>query len=197
MSNNTNEMDNWMDLVGAVVAVIALIISIWNYFHTRRLTKINLSTELLKVRQELYRELRKWSEEVIKIMTESSTFCELNPERMDKGVLFDKYLKINNDLSFLLDKGRLFLANTNENEIGLNKSGAYRGLRQPALDKIAEFIELSLTLNYLKQEPNKKLQKVLNTKKREFVTEVQTVLQVRNIEIEFRELSEKIGEEIK
>jgi len=187
---------NWTDAVGAIVAIIALIISIWNYFYTRRLTKINLSTELLRVRQELYSELRKWSEEVIMIMTESSTFCELSPDRLEDGVLFNKYLKINNDLSFLLDKGKLFLANTNEKEIGLNKPGAYRGLRQPALDKIDEFIKLSLSLNYLNQDPNRKLQKKLNDKKRDFVSEVQAVLEVRNIENEFKELSARIGGEI-
>ena len=146
---------------------------------------------------EQYSELRKWSEEVIKIMTENSTFCELDPDRIEKGVLFDKYLKINNDLSFLLDKGRLFLPSTNEDEVGLNKPGAYRGLRQPALSKLAAFIELALQLNYLDQASNKELQRALNDKKCEFVAEVQTVLEVRNIETEFKELSIKIVGEIR
>lgn len=189
-------MERWTDIVAALVAIIALLISIWNYFYTRRLTKIHLSTELLKIRQELYSELRRWSEDVIRIMTESSTYCELDPSRLEEGLLFKKYLNINNDLSFLLDKGKLFLTNYNEKEIGLHNPGAYRGLRQPALNKIAEFIELTLTLNYVSQKPNRSLQKKLNDKKREFVSEMQIILEVRNIENEFRELSKRIGGEI-
>jgi len=40
------------------------------------------------------------------------------------------------------------------------------------------------------------LQKKLNDKKRDFVSEVQAVLEVRNIENEFKELSDRIGGEI-
>ena len=186
----------WTDMIGAFIAMLAFIISILSFQISKRRNKIDIRVSLIKSRQEMYLEIRNWADIVIKTMTETSTFCEFDPTKLEKGIPFQRRVSLINDLSYLIDKGRLYLPNVDHEKYGTEKPGAYRGLRQVALNKVVEFHDLALTLNYEDKGPNIKLQPKLNGKKKEFVSEIQVVLQVRKMESEFEELWKQHTQEL-
>jgi hypothetical protein len=186
----------WIDSIGAFIAILAFIISILSFQISKRRHKIDISVSLIKSRQEMYLEIRNWADVTIKTMTETSTLCEYDPTELEKGEFFKRRVCIINDLSYLIDKGRLYLPNIDHEEYGTEKPGAYRGLRQAALTKVVEFFNLALKLSSEDKSQNKKLQPTLNDKKKEFVSEIQEVLQVRQMEKEFEELLQQHTREL-
>jgi len=194
----------WTDSTGIVIAVIALVLSVIStvtalisFMISGRKARIDLRYEFIKRRQENYAEIRIWAHTCIKKMTETSSLCEYDPKRMKEGDFFNQKIKLINDISYFIDQGRLYLPNRNHEEYGTEKPWAFQGVTRPAITRLKEFLAFSLKLNYLNKEPNIEIQKKLNHIKRDFVSEVQMILEVRQMEIEFIELINHYQKEIK
>lgn len=183
----------WPPMVSAIAASLALLVSLINFIVTfrngKRIKKLDFKAAIIKYRQDIYKEIRSWAEAVTKAMTEGSTLCEFNPTKMKEGELFNKHRQLVNDLSYLMDRGRLYLPNEHPDKHGTHKQGAYQGFRPEALNIINEYLQLALQFNYEDKAFNKSnLQKPFNDIKRRFVSEIQSVIEVRRINAEVEEL---------
>ena len=122
-------------------------------------------------------------------MTEGSTLCEFDPTQMKEGEMFNKHTQLVNDLSILLDRGRFYLPNKHPEKYGAEKPGAYQGFRQETLDLINEYIQLAKQFNRKEKAPNKtNLQRPFVDIKKRFVSEIQSVIEVRRINAEVEDL---------
>ena len=128
-------------LASAVIAAITLFHAILTDRRRRRL-------EVAMRLESYYRDARVWSDRVIEKMSEAIALSELDPGRMEDSEFFHRRQRMRAALSGLLDQGRLYLPNTDEGNVGMYKQPAYRGLRQTALDAIAESHRLVERLDY-------------------------------------------------
>ena len=181
-----------MDVVSILTALLGVTLSLIALVRTRvsenRRRKLEVATHL----QEYYGGIRNWGEQVIEKLTEAVFLCELDPQKMECGQFFERRRQMRADLSSLLDKGRFYLPNTNQDVVGLWKPGAYRGLRQAALSRLNCGYELVEALNYERHEPNKPIRQQIVDVKREFTSEIQDVLDIRKTSNEIRRLAEEI-----
>jgi hypothetical protein len=198
-----SENIKWTDSTGRIVGLLAFLVSIIStaiaiitFKTSQRRNKIDIRSSLIKTRQENYSQIRDWADTVIKTMTETSSLCEFDPTKMEEGLFFTKRIHLINDISYLIDKGRLYLPNDKPESHGTEKPWAYKGLTKPAITAIKEFLKATLELNYQDKTPNVTLQKKLNTIKREYVSHIQMTLEVREIEKEFIELLRHYKDEI-
>ena len=133
-----------------------------------------------------YGDAKKWANCVIDKLTDAAFLCEHDPKRMKDGELFKRRNDLRSELSALVDKGRLLLPNEKEKVIGLWKEGAYRGLRQEALDVAVSGYELVTSIDYNDHGNNKPTREQLISCKRQFASVMQSVLDVRKTAAEVR-----------
>ena len=180
------------DLIDTLLAVVALVISLVALIRTRvsedRRRKLEVATHL----QQYYGRIRVWAEEVIQKLSDAVFLCELDPERMDCGEFFKRRHQMRADLSSLLDQGRLYLPNTDQEKVGISKPSAYRGLRQAALNCVNDSYELVESLDYAKHDPNKQVRQELVDAKRKFTSEMQDLLDIRKTSSEIIRLAREI-----
>ena len=183
---------NLLDFISLILAVIALGVTLLLDAKRRRVTLFldqkrresdqkRMELERRVQFQDHSRDIRSWGACVIQKMSEAVILCEMNPQKM-KGEFYKRRQELRADISSLLDQGRMYFPNIKKNRIGLSKEGAYRGLRQKALDRVAECYRLVSGINYIEQKPNKKLQECMVKKRREFVSELQKALKARQME---------------
>jgi len=105
-------------------------------------------------------------------------------DRPETPVTEERLLDVQIRLSSLIDQGRWLFPNTHEQQYGNAKSEAYRGFRQKVLDHLVE------AYNVLKdtgaQRPSRD---ALEHIKRNFVTEVQTILETRERQNQLEQLA--------
>ncbi|SEJ75240.1 hypothetical protein SAMN05216327_11895 [Dyadobacter sp. SG02] len=182
--NSENLFD--ADFANALVAFAAFVLSGFALWKAQKKEKIELANILAGIRRNQYEDIHQWGVEVIETMAQTSSLCEFDPAR--KLDFFDCRVNLIGRLSYLLDRGKLYLPNVKPEEIGVYKPGAYQGLRQQVLDELYKFHKKAEDLDYHAKLPNKGLQKELVNIRREFVSELQKTLQVRKIESELTEM---------
>ena len=175
-------MDGFISLLdSATVSIVASIVSIaslvFSVFLNAKRMKLERTVQFL----EHSRDIRSWGACVIQKMSEAVILCEMNPQKMG-GEFYKRRQELRADISSLWDQGRMYFPNTNEDSIGQSKEGAYRGLRQKALDCVDEYYGFVYALDYETQGSNKNLQKCMVKIKREFVSELQKALKARQME---------------
>jgi len=124
-------------------------------------------------------ELRKWADAVSERMTDAIFLCDLDPPQLLEGEFFRKRHILRTRLSALIDRGRWFLPNINDDGHGKSKPIAYQGHRQLALECVVDAFQTVSELDCKAQAPNKQAQPNLIKTKREFVAEIQTILDPR------------------
>lgn len=158
------------------------------FIYTKKQDKLSKITEITSLKLARVNTILNWTDRVIGVMTESATFCEFDIQKYGVDNAFLKYTKIYNDLSHLLDLGRMFFPNDKPTEYGKNKESAFQGFRTPILQSIADFMDIAIKLNYLDQKKNKELQKELINAKRKFVSKAQDVIEARKIDGLFEQI---------
>jgi hypothetical protein len=121
----------------------------------------------------------KWADAVSDKMTEAIFLCDLDPKRLAEGEFFRKRHLLRARLSALIDRGRWFLPNINDDDHGKEKPVAYQGHRQLALDCVVEAFRMVSKLDCKSQAANRETQPDLIKAKREFVAEIQTIIDPR------------------
>jgi hypothetical protein len=119
------------------------------------------------------RDLREWAAEAIDVLAEASYMCrrgDPEPTAEDQQVL----LQCRHRLSALIDRGRLYLPNERETEIGASNPRAYRGLRHPALDALVAAECVLAGSIALGAFPDRK--SAMIGMRREFVSAIQAIL---------------------
>jgi len=183
---------NLIQLISAAVASIAALTSIYFAVRTRSDTQTQKKVQVLSLQHRTDADLRKWAEEVSDRMTEAIFLCALDPKRLSEGEFFRKRHLLRTKLSALVDRGRWFLPNIPDGDYGMEKPVAYRGHRHQSLDCVIETFRIVSEFDCHDQTPNKKIQPELIKAKRDFVTEIQTILNPREREQETTKLIESV-----
>jgi type II secretory pathway pseudopilin PulG len=173
-------------LLTILVSVIAAAIALYEAKRARASALEERQLQILTYRREYLKDLRSWAERVLQLIGEAVFACDLDPKRQANPSFFELRHKIARDLSVLLDQGRWFLPNEKADEHGVEKPGAYRGLRPEALNAVAEAFNLVDQMSYTDQAVNKAKREGLVEAKRNFTSEVQHALdpRARNAEME-------------
>jgi hypothetical protein len=129
--------------------------------------------------------VRVWADEACENIARAMHAVHLSSETRDVE-LFEAMYRI----SSLVDRGRWFFPNQWNDEIGLHKEAAYRGLRQPILDWLVEAYDLTKVL--LEDKESKSVLGLVHCQ-RQFVSEVQQVLNPRRREQEIERITQQFS----
>jgi hypothetical protein len=171
-------------LVALVAAVIAVVVA-------RRSERIYLQQAELDrnlVLIEYFRDLRLWAERVIDAMSELIYLCDLDPTIEGTFDVYALRHDLRQRLSSLGDRGRLMLPNIHDDDVGLDRPSAFRGLKQQALDLVITAHDVANRVDYRRREPNREVREAAVAVKRAFVSEMQEILDARAREQEIRSL---------
>ena len=183
---------NLIQLISAVVASVAALTSIYFSVRTRDDTITQQRVQVLSLKHRSDTELRKWADAVSERMTDAIFLCDLDPARMAEDEFFRQRHALRRRLSALTDRGRWFLPNITNNDHGKEKPVAYQGHRQLALNCVVETFRIVSNFDCKEQAPNKKTQPQLINTKRDFVAEIQTILDPRKRDQETATLIESV-----
>lgn len=120
--------------------------------------------------------VRVWADEASENISRAMHAVNLQPDERNRE-LYEAMYRI----SSLIDRGRWFFPNQWNQEYGIKKAPAYRGIRQPILDRLVEAYDLAK--NLLKLDDKTSVEGLLHCQ-RLFVSEVQQVLNPRRRELE-------------
>lgn len=185
MSNDTASL---IQLISTVVAILAALASIYFSVRTHRDAMTQKRVQMLSLKRQFDSDMRKWAEAVSERMTDAIFLCDLDPKRLAEDEFFRKRHALRTKLSALIDRGRWFLPNEPDGEYGIDKPAAYQGHQQPSLDCVVETFNVVSKLDCMDQVPNKAVEAKLIKTKREFVAEIQTMLDPRHIKTETMKL---------
>lgn len=119
------------------------------------------------------RDLRTWAAEAIDVLAEASYTCRAGDKPLDEASKLCLE-RCRHRLSSLIDRGRLFLPNEQEQRVGKTKSRAYRGLRHHALDALVGAERVLAGNISLYEFPDSK--SALIGMRREFVSYIQAII---------------------
>jgi hypothetical protein len=170
---------NLFALLYVVVALVAAVVSIYYSRRARKDGLIQQRVQVLSLKRQHDRDLRKWADAVSDRMTEAIFLCDLDPARLAEGEFFSRRHLLRTRLSALIDRGRWFLPNIHDDIHGKEKPVAYQGHRQVALDRVVITFRKVSELDCEAQAANKTIQPELIKTKREFVAEIQTIIDPR------------------
>lgn len=171
-------------LVAFIAAVIAVVVA----RRSERLYEYQQRLDRNLVLIEYFRDLRLWAEQVIDTMSELVYVCDLDPSIKGSFDVFALRHGLRQRLSALGDRGRLMLPNIHDDAVGHDRPSAFRGLKQQALDLVITAHDLAGQLDYRSKEPNRELRERAVAVKRDFVSEMQEILDARAREQAIREL---------
>ena len=164
-------MGIWLSLISFVVSIASLTLAYWTLRNNALLTK-----EGFRERRET--SIMEWGDRVIE------TLCAcISLSRKGSGLFSARDFFIEKEnclrrLSALIDRGRWYFPNVDQDEYGLTKELAYRGHRQPILDHLVGAYDLVSDLE--QDDPRgSEASARLDTLKRAFVAEVQSKVDVR------------------
>jgi hypothetical protein len=124
------------------------------------------------------RDLRNWASEAIDVLSEAAYMAQgrHDTEPMDQ----DTKRSCRYRLSALIDRGRFFIPNYTPDDIGLQKPPAFRGIRHPALDFLVAAEQMLSNADPELIDRFGSVRGVLIAIKREFVSEIQEILDPRS-----------------
>jgi hypothetical protein len=165
-----------VDLASAVIAIIALLFSVWTGRRQRRLER-----ETLRLQRDS--DIIAWSNacldnlcraEMLMRREYAAVMTEHDFERQRYETLAA--------LSSCIDRGRLYFPNRVDGHFGIEKARAFQGHRHPVLDRLVWVYELFSNMTF--QSPSdaaarEKVRKQSIDHKREFISEVQSEVDPR------------------
>jgi hypothetical protein len=159
-----------VDLAAALIACLALVISIWV---SRRQTR--LEVEALRLQRDS--DIAGWSNRAIGALCEAEMLLKREFRASTSKADYElKRLSIMAVLSACVDEGRLYFPNVENDSYGLHKESAYRGFRHAALDQLVGAYDLLKSVRYEDDldADLKTRRKSVTAHKREFVSLVQS-----------------------
>jgi hypothetical protein len=160
------------DLAAGAIALIAL------YFSIRaRRNQERLAVETIRIARD--NDVIRWSNDMIDTIVGIEFLLRPGSRPADAAAFAAKRDDFLAKLSASIEKGRLYFPNVDHRKFGTDKEAAYRGHRQPILDRLVEIYDLlkdadpqdAAKLDALRAE-------VLN-KKKAFVSEAQSAVEPR------------------
>jgi len=156
--------------INDLVALTSLVVALYSVIRTRNTERRMKDLTELSLRLSEKSVEREWALKCCDALVEGVHLVALPKTDVIQERLLDVQIRI----SSLIDQGRWLFPNTNEHQYGHAKSEAYRGFRQKVLDPLVQAynrIEAAEAPSRLKDD--------LDRIKRNFVTEVQRILETR------------------
>jgi len=162
---------------GSISDVVAVGVAAWALWATFRSNRVATHVAAL----EWSRDLRSWASEAIDVLACASyATADTDKKRIDRS---SELVHCRHRMSALIDRGRFFFPNQQDDQVGGDKPTAYRGWRHRALDPlVAAEVILSGRVGSGKFESRSE---ALIAMRREFVSSIQRVLapEIANAEI--------------
>jgi len=176
-----------LEIFSLVIAVLSAATSVFFSIRARRDVKIQRRMEIIALKRQYYSALQKWADDVVDTMTETIFLCLLQ-DKLGNGDFFTKRHSARAKLSALIDRGRWFIPNELLDQYGKDKPKAFRGFRPPALNYIVNYYDILKKIGDNSYEANRPLRETLWTTRKQFVSEIQDILDPREREKETRDL---------
>jgi hypothetical protein len=167
-------------VAGAAVALFAALITLW--FARRNWTRevINQRLNVLATELKYFEDFRKWANQLADALTEAIHLCDLESDRVTGESFFDRRHRLRIFVSAMIDRGRWFFPNIEVDDHGADKEVGYRGYRHGILDELVAAYKLLGQLDSAKKFNNRSVRDQLTICKRDFVGQVQLVLDPNN-----------------
>jgi hypothetical protein len=167
-----------------VSALISLASAVWAYKSGRFASDV----QRVELKRQYFSELRAWAGEVVDAI--SDAIVEIDPSIAGEGLAAAKHKELCAKLSALIDRGRWFFPNINSDEFGQHKELAFRGYRHEVLDGIVNAYQVLERVDSKQSAANADARVALISARKEFVSHIQAVLQPRQLDEEFRRLTQ-------
>jgi hypothetical protein len=159
-----------IDLATTAIALIALIFSVWSFYHQRRIT-----IETIRVQRD--NDVIGWTNGAIDVLVGAEFLLRdwahyLSPREF--SAKRDDYLA---RLSAIIDKGRLYFPNFVRDVVGTEMPSAFRGRRHEILDRLVEIYDLIKALDPANPAAIEAVRNELMLKKRAFVSHAQSAVE--------------------
>lgn len=166
--------------INDLVALTSLVVALYSMIRTRNTERRMKDLTELSLRLSEKSVEREWALKCCDALVEGVHLVEVPKTRLIEERLLDVQIR----LSSLIDQGRWLFPNTHEQQYGHAKSPAYRGFRHKVLDPLVQ------AYNKLEAaDPSSRSKDDLDRIKRNFVTEVQKILETRERQNQLEKLA--------
>lgn len=173
-----------------LLSVMSVAIFAWINYQRERL---NQRIQHANLTLQYFAALRPWANELADLLSDAIHFVELDPARCPAGSFFDRRNQFRARLSSMIDRGKWFFPNLHSQEVGAHKEKAYRGYRQAVLNSLVEAYNTLTALDYVSGNNNQTRRDALVAAKRQFVGEIQDVLNPAKQDKEFRDITRRVA----
>jgi hypothetical protein len=174
--------------LSATIAFTSCLLTAFFAWFTLRRETLRQQLELHKWKHEYFAGVRQWSQRLCDLLSEAIHLCDLDPNR-DSEAFFKQRHTLRIQLSSMIDQGRWYFPNVSEEDHGEGKPKAYRGYRQAVLNALMGAYTAVTKLDYREQTANAARRKELAEAQRDFVSEIQHILDPARRDKEFRALT--------
>lgn len=167
-----------VSIAEALIAALSLAVAWYLGMRVERSSADQYRLSASAFASDWFRDLRGWASEAIDVLSEAAYAA---PGRRDTDPMGqDSRHGCRHRLSALIDRGRFFIPNYTPDKVGLHKPPAFRGIRHPALDYLvaAEQVLSDAEPEYIDRFGSAR--GALIAIKREFVSEIQEILDPRS-----------------
>lgn len=170
-----------------MIAIISAIISSISAFLSWYLFKRSHRLQSIDSIRNYHEKLREWASDVLDVIVQSEYLCSISPEYSSRNEYFEKRESLEATLSSLIDKGRWFLPNEENDKIGRGWPAAYQGFRSPILDDLVNVYRLIETIKFENKDENIRIKKLIYKSRRDFVSHIFEEINVRTSKELFNE----------
>lgn len=193
----SNMFKDSLDVIAIGISLLALVSSLISQYRAKRVDKFRL-------REEYFREIHLWTNEVCNELSACLHVLKIDPSQMN-GKFYEVRNKLLEKMSALIDRGRIFFPNiiggdkydksfadnfedSEKVTHGSHKESAFQGYRQEVLNILVDSYYFIKTLNYLKVNNEEEKRKLILKCKRQFISNMQEILDPRRRKNEFSKL---------
>lgn len=176
-----------LNVLAVMLSLFAIIIASYFSRKAKRSTEENLAIQKFNVMQSYRFKVVDWANEVLAVMSECVTICELDPERAPN--FFGQRNCLRTRLSELIDRGRWFFENDKSSGYGHWKQGPYQGIAPRTIECVKEVLRRVEKLNYEKIDSNPSQRQPIVDLKRDFTDEIQKFAEPKKVLQELEELT--------
>lgn len=182
--------DFTISIIALIISMATAILSVYFSIKSNRYAENALKIEMHVQKREFKAAVREWGFEAIDAINDALFLCAEQAITEDQftGRLYEARRRI----SATIDKGRLFLPNEAHDEHGTYKGAAYRGFRPPALNVLVAAYNMTFQFNEKELAENRDLFDRFWNLRKEFVSELQVVVDPRENAAELDRLVREI-----
>lgn len=176
--------------IALIVSLVSLLLSVYFSIKTSRYTEITLKIESHAQQREYASAVREWGFEVIELLSDGLHLLERQGKFSGDEV--DRLLSVQWRVSSAIDRGRLFVPNSDPELAGVDKWVAYRGYRQPTLNILVGAYNLLREATTERLVRSEELFGTLWDLRKAFVSELQLIVDPREMIVELERIRSEV-----